>query len=90
MSRVLRVAESKPQVYRAKLFRTGGSQAVRLPRQCRLSGTEVLVRRMGSAVILSPLPDSHSEALRALLLGSPRRLIRRAPQGRLERPEIDL
>lgn len=38
----------------AKLFRNGGSQAVRLPRHCRFSGTEVYVKRVGSTVILLP------------------------------------
>lgn len=38
---------------RAKLFKTGGSQAVRLPRRYRFPGqTEVLIRREGSRVIL--------------------------------------
>lgn len=42
---------------RAKLFRNGGSQAVRLPRECRFpeGATEVLVRRDGRRVILEPL-----------------------------------
>ncbi len=29
----------------AKLFKTGGSQAVRLPAEFRFSGTEVLIRK---------------------------------------------
>jgi antitoxin VapB len=38
---------------RAKLFRTGGSQAVRLPRAYRFQGqTEVLIRREGRRVVL--------------------------------------
>jgi virulence-associated protein VagC len=38
---------------RAKLFTTGGSQAVRLPRAYRFQGqTEVLVRREGTRVVL--------------------------------------
>ena len=43
---------------RAKLFRNGGSQAVRLPRECRFPETqkEVLVSRKGRSVILE-LPD---------------------------------
>ncbi len=40
---------------RAKLFRTGGSQAVRLPREFRFDGEEVSIRREGDAVILEPL-----------------------------------
>jgi len=38
---------------RAKLFRTGGSQAVRLPRKYRFDGqSEVLIRREGKRVVL--------------------------------------
>jgi antitoxin VapB len=38
---------------RAKLFRNGGSQAVRLPKECRFTTSgEVLVRRQGRRVIL--------------------------------------
>lgn len=39
---------------KAKLFRNGRSQAVRLPRECRFEGTEVEIRREGEAVILTP------------------------------------
>lgn len=38
----------------AKLFRNGDSQAVRLPKEFRFEGTEVLIKRMGSAVVLLP------------------------------------
>ena len=41
---------------RAKLFRSGGSQAVRLPRQYRFTGQrEVRIRRDGERVILEPI-----------------------------------
>jgi len=38
----------------AKLFKNGDSQAVRLPKEFRFEGTEVLIKRMGSAVVLLP------------------------------------
>jgi virulence-associated protein VagC len=41
---------------RARLFRNGRSQAVRLPKEFRMSGTEVSIRRDGEAVILEPIP----------------------------------
>lgn len=41
----------------AKLFRNGGSQAVRLPKEFRMPGDEVRIRREGKAVILEPLED---------------------------------
>lgn len=42
---------------RAKLFWNGRSQAVRLPKEFRFKGDEVLVRRDGDAVILEPVPE---------------------------------
>ena len=41
----------------AKLFWSGRSQAVRLPKDFRFSGEEVRIRRHGSAVILEPLTE---------------------------------
>lgn len=40
---------------RARLFRNGRSQAVRLPLAFRFEGDEVAIRREGDAVILEPL-----------------------------------
>ncbi len=42
---------------RAKLFRNGGSQAVRLPKECRFSSDEVIVKRQGRKVILEPVDE---------------------------------
>lgn len=39
----------------AKLFWSGRSQAVRLPKEFRIDGTEVRIRRHGAAVILEPI-----------------------------------
>ena len=36
----------------AKLFTSGGSQAVRLPKSCRFSGDEVAVKKVGDIVML--------------------------------------
>ena len=38
----------------AKIFTNGGSQAVRLPKDCRFEESQVLVRRIGDYVILMP------------------------------------
>jgi antitoxin VapB len=40
---------------KAKIFWSGRSQAVRLPKNFRFDGEEVRIRRHGSAVILEPL-----------------------------------
>jgi antitoxin VapB len=44
-----------PETAKAKLFMHGRSQAVRLPKEFRLPGKEVRVRRMGSGVLLEPV-----------------------------------
>jgi antitoxin VapB len=38
----------------AKLFRSGGSQAVRLPKEFRFEGSEVYIQQEGNRVILMP------------------------------------
>ena len=38
----------------AKIFQNGRSQAVRLPKEFRFEGTEVLIKRVGNAVVLLP------------------------------------
>ena len=42
---------------RAKLFRNGQSQAVRLPKEFAFPGKEVFVRHVGNAVLLIPTAD---------------------------------
>ncbi|RAR61766.1 antitoxin VapB [Paraburkholderia unamae] len=39
----------------AKIFKHGGSQAVRLPKDFRFETTEVRIRRHGASVILEPI-----------------------------------
>ncbi len=50
---------------RAKIFRNGGSQAVRLPKSCRFPDgqREVSVRRVGKKLILEPVGDWSPEFL---------------------------
>lgn len=42
----------------AKLFKSGRSQAVRLPKEFRFDGQEVYIKRVGDAVVLLPREDS--------------------------------
>ena len=50
----------------AKIFSSGRSQAVRLPKEYRFEGKEVIVRHFGSGVILLPL-DKPWDMLEAAL-----------------------
>lgn len=42
-------------MYTAKVFWSGRSQAVRLPKEFRFEGDKVRIRRHGNAVILEPM-----------------------------------
>lgn len=42
----------------AKVFWSGRSQAVRLPRAFRVEGREVRIRRRGRTIVLEPVPES--------------------------------
>ena len=42
----------------AKVFWSGRSQAVRLPRAFRVEAGEVRIRRRGRAIVLEPVPES--------------------------------
>jgi antitoxin VapB len=46
----------QPQI--ARIFKNGRSQAVRLPKEFRFEENEVLIRKKGNDVILSPLSKS--------------------------------
>ncbi len=50
----------------AKLFKNGDSQAVRLPREFRFAGSEVLIKRAGDAVVLLPKTKSWDTLLTSL------------------------
>jgi antitoxin VapB len=67
---------------RAKVFWSGRSQAVRLPKDYRFDADSVLVRREGSALILEPAsewPEGYVESF----AGVPEDF-RRPAQGRIE------
>jgi len=44
---------------RASLFRNGRNQAVRIPREFELEGAEVLIRKEGDSLILTPIRKNH-------------------------------
>jgi len=53
-----------PPATTAKLFRHGGSQAVRLPKAYRMPGTEVRVTRTARGVLLEPLGEDAETRLK--------------------------
>lgn len=49
------VMEYNVRERRASLFRNGRNQAVRIPREFEMEGTEVLMRKEGDSLILMPI-----------------------------------
>jgi antitoxin VapB len=71
----------------AKIFMHGRSQAVRLPKEFRLPGKEVRVRRVGNGVLLEPIEkkfDVDAWLSRVTALGGADFL----PEGRPEQPPM--
>jgi antitoxin VapB len=52
----------------AKLFTTGGSQAVRLPKEFRFPGKTVTLRRTAKGVLITPHDDLEERRARFLKL----------------------
>lgn len=50
----------------AKLFTNGGSQAVRLPKDCRFRDEEIFIHKIGSVVILFPKENKWQALLESL------------------------
>ena len=51
---------------RAKIFKHGGSQAVRLPKEFRFEVSEVDIRKEGDAVILKPVKKPTPKDIQSL------------------------
>lgn len=68
----------------ARLFQSGRSQAVRLPKEFRFSGTEVGVRHFGNGVVLLPLNDPWKTLEAALAAFEPGFVMQR------EQPEAEV
>ena len=75
----------------AKLFKSGRSQAVRLPREFRFAGKEVRITRFGSGVLLQPIDTDLTTLFAALdKYDEPFMPEGRPPQPPMqERPELD-
>lgn len=54
----------------AKVFMTNRSQAVRLPKEFQFSTDEVLIRKVGDDVILSPRPGTWKAYLESAAVAS--------------------
>ena len=67
----------------AKVFKTGRSQAVRIPKRFRFATDEVLIERDGDRIVLTPRPRSWKEYFATaprLPVDFPKRIHDRAPE----------
>lgn len=72
----------------AKLFTTGRSQAVRLPKAFRFEGNEVQVKHFGGGVLLLPVDQPWQLLEEALLDFEPGFKLERGAQDQPARPDL--
>jgi antitoxin VapB len=72
----------------ARLFQSGRSQAVRLPKAYRFSGTEVIVKHFGNGVLLLPIEDPWQTLEAGLAAFEPGFLLSREQPVQPSRPEL--
>jgi antitoxin VapB len=74
----------------AKLFWSGRSQAVRLPKEFRFDGDQVRIRRQGNGVVLEPISEDWAwlEALAGEVDADFVAAVNEQP-AQQERPELD-
>ena len=52
----------------AQIFKSGNSQAVRIPKEFRFQTEKVFVEKKGNTLILRPVPESWEPLLRSLAM----------------------
>ena len=73
----------------AKVFMSGRSQAVRLPKEYRFEGNEVLIKRVGDAVVLLPRTRSWDTLFQSLEQFEPGfELKRKQPRAQQKRAKL--
>jgi antitoxin VapB len=77
------MTRTSPKRQTARVFRTGRSQAVRLPKEFRFDTDTVLVHREGNAVVLEPVSEWPAEYVQSFA-GVPENF-ERPSQGNVEK-----
>jgi antitoxin VapB len=87
---IIRIQQDGARMQTAKLFWSGRSQAVRLPKEFRFRGDKVRIRRHGNAVILEPIADDWAwlDAIKGELDDDFVAAVNEQPPQQ-ERPELD-
>ena len=73
----------------AKLFQNGQSQAVRLPKEFRMEGDEVYIKKSGGNVVLIPKNRSWQPLVDSLAKFSPDYMREREQPPQQKRPALD-
>lgn len=73
---------------KAKLFKNGRSQAVRLPKKFRFEGEEVYIKKVGEAVVLIPYHTPWKTLINSLSLFTPDFMEDRAQPSIQDREDI--
>ena len=73
----------------ARLFQSGRSQAVRLPKEYRFAGTEVVVKHFGNGVLLLPVDDPWKTLEAGLAAFEPGFVLAREQPPVQQRPLLD-
>ena len=73
----------------ARLFQSGRSQAVRLPKEYRFAGTEVVVKHFGNGVLLLPVDDPWKTMEAGLAAFEPGFMLTRDQPAVQQREDID-
>jgi antitoxin VapB len=96
MTRSIKKRRSQPEkagpphaVAEAKVFMTGRSQAVRLPKEYRVTGSSVYVKRLGNSIILIPKTADRWAGLFAALDEFPRDFVLERRQHQAPRVDLD-
>jgi antitoxin VapB len=82
-------AGARSAVAEAKVFMTGRSQAVRLPKEYRVTGNSVYVKRLGNSIVLIPKKDDRWAGLFAALEEFPRDFVLKRRQHQTPRAGLD-
>jgi antitoxin VapB len=58
------------EIKTARLFRNGANQAIRIPREFELPGTEVSIRRVAGTLVIESIEATHPQGSVAALLAA--------------------
>jgi antitoxin VapB len=61
---------SNDEARQVRLFRNGANQAIRIPREFELQGTEVTIRRVAGTLVIEPVQQQHPKGSPAALLAA--------------------